>query len=156
MNPVKNGAVCIRPARAEDLNRIAEIEIFNYRLNFYPIFRSDAYYFGEKTVPNLLAFYSKEPGIVEHTVVYDDGVVKGFVRVNDDLIEKLFVEPVLQNRGIGDALIRYATERLGAKRLLVLEKNPRAIRFYEKHGFHLTDRKQRVDDTNEFFIWMER
>lgn len=146
----------IRPARAEDLLRIAEIEIFNYRLNFYPIFRSDAYYFGEKTVPNLTAFYANEPGVIENTVVYDDGVVKGFIRVKDGEIEKLFVEPVLQNRGIGDALFRYAAETLGGRRLWVLEKNPRAIRFYERHGFHLTEQKKRVDDTNEFLICMER
>jgi len=31
----------IRKATAADLARIAEIEIFNYRLNFYPIFRND-------------------------------------------------------------------------------------------------------------------
>ena len=146
----------IRPAAAEDLNRIAEIEIFNYRLNFYPIFRSDRYYFSEKTVSNLTAFYANEPGIIEHTVVYDDGVLKGFVRVNGEVIEKLFVEPVLQNQGIGDALIRYAVETLGGKRLFVLEKNIRAIWFYERHGFHLTDQKKRVDDTNEYLIRMER
>ena len=151
-----NGMEHIRPAAADDLNRIAEIEIFNYRLHFYPIFRSDRYYFVEKTVPNLTAFYANEPGIVEHTVVYDDGVVKGFVRVNGEEIEKLFVEPVLQNRGIGDALFRYAVKTLGGKRLFVLEKNVRAIRFYERHGFHLTDQKKRVDDTNEFLIRMER
>ena len=150
-----NGTEHIRRAAAEDLNRIAEIEIFNYRLHFYPIFRSDRYYFCEKTVPNLTAFYANEPGIIEHTVVYDDGVVKGFVRVNDGEIQKLFVEPVLQNQGIGDALFRYAVETLGGKRLFVLEKNVRAIRFYERHGFHLTDQKKRVDDTNEFLIRME-
>ena len=151
-----NGMEHVRSARAEDLNRIAEIEIFNYRLHFYPIFRSDRYYFGEKTVPNLTAFYANEPGIIEHTAVYDDGVLKGFVRVNGEVIEKLFVEPVLQNQGIGDALIRYAVETLGGKRLLVLEKNTRAIRFYERHGFHLTDQKKRVDDTNEYLILMEQ
>ena len=149
-----NGMEHIRLARAEDLNRIAEIEIFNYRLYFYPIFRSDRYYFGEKTVPNLTTFYASEPGIIEHTVVYDDGVLKGFVRVNGEEIEKLFVEPVLQNKGIGDALFRYAVDVLGGKRLFVLEKNVRAIRFYERHGFHLTDQKKRVDDTNEFLILM--
>ena len=150
-----NGTEHIRPARAEDLNRIAEIEIFNYRLHFYPIFRSDRYYFCEKTVPNLTAFYANEPGIIEHTVVYDDSVVKGFVRVNDGEIQKLFVEPVLQNQGIGDALFCYAVETLGGKRLFVLEKNLRAIRFYERHGFHKTDVKKRVDDTKEFLIRME-
>jgi len=153
---MKNDVEHIRPARAEDLNRIAEIEIFNYRLNFYPIFRSDRYYFVEKTVPNLTAFYANEPGIIEHTVVYDDGVIKGFVRINGGEIEKLFVEPVLQSRGIGDALFRYAVEVLGGKRLFVLEKNTRAIRFYERHGFHLTDEKRRVDDTSEYLIRMER
>ncbi len=146
----------IRPARDGDLERIVEIEIFNYRLNFYPIFRSDAYYFGEKTVSNLMRFYRGEPDTIPHTFVWDDGVVKGFVRVNGEVIEKLFVEPVLQNNGIGDALFRYAVEVCGGKRLLVLEKNLRAIRFYERHGFRLTDRKQRVDDTNEFLVWMER
>jgi len=151
-----NGFTHIRPARAEDLNRIAEIEIFNYRLNFYPIFRSDRFYFGEKTVPKLTAFYANEPGIIEHTVVYDDGVVKGFVRVNGGEIEKLFVEPVLQNCGIGGALFRYAVETLGGRRLYVLEKNPRAIHFYERHGFHLTEHRKRVDDTSEFLIRMER
>ena len=150
-----NGKEHIRKARAEDLNRIAEIEIFNYRLHFYPIFRSDRYYFCEKTVPNLTAFYAYEPGIIEHTVVYDDGVLKGFVRVNDGEIQKLFVEPVLQNQGIGDALFRYAVETLGGRRLFVLEKNLRAIRFYERHGFHKTDVKKRVDDTNEYLICME-
>lgn len=146
----------IRAAGKDDAARLAEIEIFNYRLNFYPIFRNDAYFFSDLNVPVAAEEYRTEPERVARTIIYDDGVIKGFARVNGDEIEKLFVEPAFQNRGIGDALIRYATERLGAKRLLVLEKNPRAIRFYEKHGFHLTDRKQRVDDTNEFFIWMER
>ena len=151
-----NGTEHIRRARAEDLNRIAEIEIFNYRLHFYPIFRSDRYYFGEKTVPNLTAFYTNEPGIVERTVVYDDGVIKGFVRVNGREIEKLFVEPSFQRQGIGDVLLGVAVEEKAADRLLALEKNPRAIRFYERHGFHLTDRKKRVDDTNEYLILMEK
>ena len=44
----------IRPATPDDLARIAEIEVFNYRLNFYPIFRSDEYYFGSLQVPRLM------------------------------------------------------------------------------------------------------
>lgn len=40
----------IRPAAEADLCRITEIEIFNYRLNFYPIFRADDFYFGDLQV----------------------------------------------------------------------------------------------------------
>ena len=146
----------IRPARAEDATRLAEIEIFNYRLHFYPIFRYDPFYFAELNVSDAAQAYRNEPERIRDTAVYDDGVLKGFVRVNGGEIEKLFVEPILQNQGIGDALIRYATDVCHGKRLFVLEKNVRAIRFYERHGFHLTDRKKRVDDTNEFLIRMEK
>ena len=37
----------IRKANKEDVYRIAEIEVFNYRLYFYPIFQNDDYYFDE-------------------------------------------------------------------------------------------------------------
>ncbi len=146
----------IRAAGKDDAARLAEIEIFNYRLNFYPIFRNDAYFFSELNVPAVAEEYRNEPERIARTAVYDDGVVKGFVRVNGDEIEKLFVEPVFHGQGIGGALLAYAVETLGGKRLLVLEKNKGAIRLYERYGFHLTEQKQRVDDTPEFLVWMER
>ena len=37
----------IRKATEKDLARIAEIQIFNYRMYFYPIFQADEYYFEE-------------------------------------------------------------------------------------------------------------
>ena len=43
----------IRKAEKNDAARLAEIEIFNYRLNFYPIFQNDEYYFEEMTVDNI-------------------------------------------------------------------------------------------------------
>ena len=146
----------IRMANADDAVRLAEIEIFNYRLFFYPIFRTDRYFFSELNVSDAAAEYTREPERIARTAVYDDGVVKGFVRVHGDEIEKLFVEPSFQNRGVGDALLTYAVQHMGGRRLLVLEHNPRAIRLYERHGFVLTDLRQRVDDTSEFFRWMER
>ena len=48
----------IRRARTDDLNRIAEIEVFNYRLQFYPIFLDDEFYFGELQVPNVAKRYA--------------------------------------------------------------------------------------------------
>ena len=52
----------IRKAKNDDLNRIAEIEVFNYRLQFYPIFRSDEFYFGELQVPNVANRYADSLG----------------------------------------------------------------------------------------------
>ena len=88
----------IRKAVPADLNRIAEIEVFNYRLIFYPIFRDDQFYFEEFQVTNRSDFYR---GNLDHLWVYDDGVIKGFVQTDGAKIQKLFVEPVLQGHGIG-------------------------------------------------------
>ena len=98
----------IRPATLEDISRLAEIEVFNYRLNFYPVFWDDAYYFGELTVANAVENYRRTQENVKNTYVYDDGVVKGFIRIEGGEVVKLFVEPVLQGQSIGAQLLNYA------------------------------------------------
>ena len=76
----------IRQATNADVFRLAEIEVFNYRLFFYPIFRTDRYFFSELSVPVLIEEYWREPERIARTLVYDDGVVKGFIRVNGEEI----------------------------------------------------------------------
>ena len=143
----------IRKSTIDDLARIAEIAIFNYRLNFYPIFKNDDYYFGELQVPNLMKQYES---IVDHIWVYDDGAVKGIIQIDNQEIKKLFVEPVLQGNGIGFKLLAYAIENHNANTLWALEKNTRAIRFYERHGFKITADKKIEEDTTKYLIRLER
>jgi len=143
----------IRQATIADLARIAEIEVFNYRLNFYPIFQDDRFYFDELQVPKRMEQYAAE---VDHIWVYDDGVVKGFVLAERREIRKLFVEPALQGRSIGADLLEYAVTELGAGFLWALEKNVRAIAFYERHGFRVTEDKKPEEDTEEYLVRLER
>lgn len=143
----------IRKTTVGDLARIVEIVIFNYRLNFYPIFKNDDYYFNELQVPTLMKQYE---GIINNMWVYDDGVVKGFIQIENQEIKKLFVEPVLQGNCIGSKLLIYAIENYNANTLWVLEKNTRAIRFYKRHGFKVTADKKFEDDTTEYLVRLER
>ena len=143
----------IRPAAEADLGRIAEIEIFNYRLNFYPIFRDDEFYFRDLQVSNRSASLGR---FLDELWVYDDGAVKGFIRVHGDELCKLFVEPVLQSQGIGAALLSHAVSELGVRHLWALEKNTRAIAFYQRHGFRLTDQRRLEEGTTEYLVRMER
>ena len=84
----------IRKAKLDDLARIAEIEVFNYRLNFYPIFKDDTFYFGKTQVLNVTQTNKYH---MDQLWIYDDnGIVKGFLWVDDKQIKKLFVEPVLR------------------------------------------------------------
>ena len=143
----------IRKATIEDLARIAEIVIFNYRLNFYPIFKNDDYYFHELQVPTIMKQYEST---IDHMWVYDDGAVKGMIQIENREIKKLFVEPVLQGNGIGSELLTYAIEKHNANTLWALEKNTRAIRFYERHGFRNSTDKKLEDDTTEYLVRLEK
>ena len=147
-----NAETNIRPAVPADAARIAEIEIFNYRLNFYPIFRNDSFYFGELQVPALMQLYLEDAALLENTFVYDDGAVKGVVRLRGEEIQKLFVEPVLQSQGIGAALLHFAIQKQNANHLWALEKNTRAIAFYQRNGFHLTTDRKLEEDTTEYLV----
>ena len=146
----------IRKATEQDICRLAEIEIFNYRMNLYPIFHSDWFYFKELQVTTLMERYQKDPALLEKTYVYDDGVVKAMICADEKQISKFFVEPVLQNQSIGTQLLQYVLEHTTASYLWVLEKNLNAIRFYERHGFRMTDEKIFEDDTTEYLIKMTR
>ncbi len=143
----------IRKATIDDLARIAEIVIFNYRLNFYPIFKNDDYYFNELQVPTIMKQYESS---IDNMWVYDDGAVKGIIQIENKEIKKLFVEPVLQGKCIGSMLLKYAIDYHNANSLWALEKNTRAIRFYERHGFIVTADKKLEEDTTEYLMRLER
>jgi GNAT superfamily N-acetyltransferase len=62
-----------------------------------------------------------------------------YSETNDwETLERLYVEPDQQGRGIGAALLDKAKElRPGGLHLWVFQKNDGARRFYERHGFGL-------------------
>ena len=143
----------VRQATIADLSRIAEIVIFNYRLNFYPIFQNDDYYFNELQVSKVAKQYED---VVGNMWVYDDGAIKGVIQIENSEIKKLFVEPALQGKSIGSYLLKYAIVEHKANTLWALEKNVRAIRFYKRHGFNVTTDKKLEEDTTEYLVRLRR
>lgn len=51
------GIVTIRKATKKDLSRIAEIYVFNNRMNYWPIFKDDGFSFGELQVVAMVDSY---------------------------------------------------------------------------------------------------
>lgn len=131
----------IRKATIHDLSRIAEILVFVKRINFRPIFKNDAYSFGELQVLSVAEKYAV-PDILDHIWVYDDGIVKGLIRIVGEEIRELYVDYFFQNQGIGADMIEFAINKFSVRFLWAIEKNTGAIRFYEAHSFHRTDKKK--------------
>ena len=129
----------IRPATESDASRIAEIIVTNYRVNFYP-------FFGELNVLDTAKEYSAGSAALKNTFVYDDGVIKGIIRISGNEVEKLYVEPLFQNQGIGAVLLGYAINNFAVNELWVLEYNKRGIDFYRRNGFSLTGEKITEDE----------
>ncbi|SKB77429.1 putative acetyltransferase [Lachnospiraceae bacterium] len=135
----------IRKAETSDASRIAEMIVTNYRANFYPIFQNEDFYFGELNVLDVAKEYMEEPDVIDNTYVYDDGVVKGMIRLDKNEIVKLYVEPQFQNQRIGAKLLTYAMNEKAADWLWVLEKNTRGIAFYKRNGFDMSGEKMLED-----------
>ncbi len=146
----------IRKAGVRDLSRVAEIYVFNNRVNYLPIFKDETFSFGELQVVPLADQYFKNDEIISNLYVFDNGIIRGFIQMKETEICKLYVDPFFQNQGIGDQLIKYAINELGADHLWALEKNTRAISFYQRHGFYLTGAKKFEEGTTEYIVKLLR
>ncbi len=146
----------IRKAKIEDLSRIAEIYIFNNRVNYFPIFKDEEFSFGELQVVSLIDHYFKNDEVIKNIYVFDNGLIKGFIQIDGTEICKLYVDTFFQSQGIGNELIEYAIKELHANYLWALEKNKRAISFYQKHGFQLTGERKFEEGTTEYLVKLER
>ena len=71
-----------------------------------------------------------------------DGQAVGFIGVEGDEVESLFIHPDWRGQGIGRRLLTYAIETLGATRLDVNEQNDQAVGFYRRMGFVVAGRSE--------------
>ena len=64
-----------------------------------------------------------------------DKMIQGFVGLNDEYIEGIFVAEEMQSCGIGKLLLDYIKDKKVRLQLNVYQKNTRAISFYQREGF---------------------
>lgn len=147
---------CIRKASMKDSSRLAEILIFTKRMAYREIFCNDKVSFGEMQVYPLAQDYIVNSEKLENIWVYDDEFVKGMIHIEGKEITELYVDFFFQNEGIGTKLIEFAIQTFNVQNLFVLEKNSSAIRFYQRHGFFLTNERQSEEGTTEYVVKMER
>jgi GNAT superfamily N-acetyltransferase len=105
--------------------------------------------------------------IGEHEEVWlaeEDGRLLGFLGIEHStnldaaVLEKLYVDPAEQDRGVGAALLEKAKElRPDGLYLWVFQKNTGARRLYERYGFELvklTDGAENMErEPDALYVW---
>lgn len=144
----------LRKAGNMDISRIAEILIFTKRTTYRPIFKNDNVSFNEMQVLKEIEKLS-QPSALDNIYVYDDGIVKATVKIEDigekTKVSEFFVDPFFQGEGIGTKILNNVIEKSKEVFLYVLDKNERAIRFYVKMGFKYTGEKEEFLNS-EFYM----
>ena len=67
----------------------------------------------------------------------DKQEIHGFIGLNDEYVEGIFVSDEMQSQGIGKVLLNYAKDTRSKLLLNVYQKNTRAISFYQREGFEI-------------------
>ena len=117
----------IRKLQKADINRVADIWLnTNLKAQF---FISEQYW---------ISNYEFVKELLPQAEVYvyeDDKMIQGFIGINDEYIEGIFVSDEMQSRGIGKILLDYIKDKKDRLQLKVYQKNVRAMSFYQREGF---------------------
>lgn len=78
---------------------------------------------------------------ISKTYIYEEeGEIKGFISIiEENFIGALFVYVNYQNQGIGSKLIDYVAKNFQKLTLAVYKQNEKALNFYLKKGFTITE-----------------
>ena len=126
----------ISPVRPEDFPRIVEVWEASVRETHRFLTEADIVSFKPLVEQEL-------PGVAELACVRDGaGQAVGFVGVENDKVEALFVHPEWRGRGIGRRLLEHAVRTLVATRVDVNEQNGQAVGFYRRMGFRVEGRSE--------------
>ena len=117
----------IRKLQKVDINRVADIWLkTNLKAHFFipEQYWISNYEFVKEMLPQAEVY------------VYEaDKMIQGFIGINDEYIEGIFVSDEMQSRGIGKMLLDYIKDKKDRLQLKVYQKNVRAMSFYQREGF---------------------
>ncbi len=127
----KRENVMIREMKEADANQVTRIWLDSNREahDFIP-----AEYWEENYQAVKEALLQGEVYVCEMEMAGKTDIV-GFIGLNEDFIEGIFVRDNVRSRGVGRELLDYVKDRRNQLMLGVYQKNLRAIRFYQREEF---------------------
>ena len=130
----------IKKLQKTDINRVADIWL---KTNL-----KTHYFIPEQYWTNNYEVVKEMLPQAEVYVYEDDKIIQGFVGINNEYIEGIFVSDEMQSHGIGKILLDHIKDKKVRLQLNVYQKNVRAISFYQREGFTIQG-KQMDEFTGE-------
>lgn len=89
---------------------------------------------------------------VAHLIIAEteNGELLGFMGIETQRLEMLFLSPTEQGKGLGRQLLQYGIQNYGVKELTVNEQNSQAVGFYEHLGFETYKRTECDEEGNPY------
>ncbi|MDF2885701.1 MAG: putative acetyltransferase [Lacrimispora sp.] len=127
----------IREFQANDLSRIMELWL-ETNIQAHDFIRKSYWQDHFDAVMELLPKAS--------VYVYEDkGSIAGFIGLMNNYIAGIFISKENQSRGIGSQLLHYVKGNHNELTLKVYEKNQRAVDFYLREGFLVTEKQEDME-----------
>ena len=119
----------IRELQRDDINKVSDIWL-DTNINAHNFIPAEYWRSNFKSVKEALS--QAEVYVYEH-----DTEIQGFIGLNDEYVEGIFVSGEMQSHGIGKILLNYAKDKRNKLFLNVYQKNVRAISFYQREEFEI-------------------
>ena len=119
----------IRELQRDDINKVADIWL-DTNIKAHSFIPAQYWKGNFKLVKELL--------LQAEVYVYENNQeIQGFIGLNGEYIEGIFVSDENQSQGIGERLLNYIKNKKSKLSLSVYQKNSRAISFYKREGFEI-------------------
>ena len=119
----------VRKLQKADINRVADIWL-DTNLKSHSFIPAKYWKDNFKLVKGMLSQ-------AEVYIYENNQKIQGFIGLNDEYIEGIFVPDEMQSCGIGKLLLEYIKNKKLRLRLNVYQKNTRALSFYQREGFDI-------------------
>ena len=140
----------IRELQRDDINKVADIWL-NTNIKAHSFIPAQYWKGNFKFVKELL--------LQAEVYVYENNQeIQGFIGLNGEYIEGIFVSDENQSQGIGERLLNYIKNKKSKLSLSVYQKNSRAISFYQREGFEIQykDLDKATGEKEYIMLWQPK
>ena len=140
----------IREFQRDDINKVADIWL-DTNIKAHSFIPAQYWKGNFKLVKELL--------LQAEVYVYENNQeIQGFIGLNGEYIEGIFVSNENQSQGIGERLLNYIKNKKSKLSLSVYQKNSRAISFYQREGFEIQykDLDKATGEKEYIMLWQPK